>query len=126
MMKSRSIIAKGIMNGYFTSWCWVNSDFKNIGDILFKYFCSNETVEELIRYKSILGLFLDPKDDDNTVLKGSYARLSNGIYVKYDDGVRNVVVGGLNGFIKSVPEIMKYDVEYVYIWENNGWIVYKK
>lgn len=123
-MSSRAIIARSIKNGYFTSWCWVNGDPENIGEILRTSFKSDEDVDELISYKSILGIFNDPADDNNKTIFGSYNQLKNGLYVKYDDGGTKVVSGGLNGFFPSLITMMKERVQHIYIFDDGTWITY--
>ena len=125
-MNKRAIIAKEINNGYFTSWCWANGDYASMGSILYKYFLDSDVVDELISYRSILGLFTKPAEDKDKILSGNFAKLSNGIYVKYDDGAQKSVVGGLNGFMRSVNEILGQEVSHMYIFHNGIWRMYKK
>lgn len=125
-MSSRAIIARSIKNGFFSSWCWVNGEPENIGEILRTYFTSDEDVEELLSYKSILGIFVDPGEDKNTFIDGSYQKLRNGLYVKIDDGKNTVVSGGLNGFFNSLVQMMKEKVRYVYIYDNATWMTYTR
>ncbi|MBQ4513357.1 MAG: hypothetical protein II969_10200 [Anaerolineaceae bacterium] len=82
-------------------------------------------VEELISYKSILGIFKDPADDKNKIISGSYTRLSNGLYVKYDDGKNTVISGGLNGFFPTLSIMMKEEVQYIYIFDAQVWKTYR-
>ena len=123
-MSARAIIARTIKNGYFTSWCWVNGDPENIGEILRSRFKSDEDVDELISYKSILGIFNDPADDNNKNISGTYTQLKNGLYVKYDDGGNKVVSGGLNGFFPTIITMMKERVQHIYIFDDGNWITY--
>ena len=123
-MSSRAIIARCIKNGYFTSWCWVNGDPDNIGKMLRAHFVSEDDVEELISYKSILGIFKDPADDNNKNISGTYTQLKNGLYVKYDDGMDTVVSGGLEGFFPSLTIMMQEMVHHIYIFDNGTWKTY--
>lgn len=124
-MSSRAIIARCIENGFFTSWCWINGDPENIGEILRTYFTTDDMVEELISFKSILGVFKDPADDTNKYITGSFTRLSNGLYVKYDDGKNTVISGGLNGFFPTLSIMMKEEVQYIYIFDAHVWKTYR-
>ena len=123
-MSSRAIIARSIKNGFFSSWCWVNGEPENIGVTLRTYFTSEEDVEELLSYKSILGIFVDPEEDRNQFIDGSYQKLENGLYVKVDDGRNTVVSGGLDGFFHSLIQMMKERVRYVYVYDNGTWLTY--
>lgn len=123
-MSSRAIIARCIKNGYFTSWCWVNGDPDNIGKMLRTHFVSEDDVEELISYKSILGIFNDPAEDKNKNISGSYSQLKNGVYVKYDDGKDTVVSGGLEGFFPSLTIMMQEMVHHIYIFDDGTWKTY--
>lgn len=125
-MATRAIIARGIMNGYFTSWCWVDGEPGNIGGILQDNFTSDEDVDELISYKSILGIYYDPSDDPHKNIPGSYTKLHNGLYVKHDDGKKTVVSGGYDGFFPSLSIMLQEFVHYIYIYNNGSWIIYHR
>ena len=125
-MASRALIARCITNGFFSSWCWVNGDPINTGEMLRKYFKSDEEVDELISYKSILGIFKDPADDNNKNISGIYTKLKNGLYLKHDDGEKIVVSGGRDGFFPSLSTMMKESVQYIYVFDNGSWITYKQ
>ena len=124
-MSSRAIIASSIKNGYFSSWCWVNGDPVNIGKILRTNFMEQDEIEELISYKSILGIFKDPSEDNHEFLTGSFAKLKNGLYVKYDDGMDTVVSGGLNGFFPTISTMLKENVQFIYVFDEGTWKTYQ-
>lgn len=124
-MSSRAIIANSIKNGYFSSWCWVNGDPVNIGKILRTNFITRDDIEELISYKSILGIFKDPSEDNHEFLTGSFAKLKNGLYVKYDDGMDTVVSGGLNGFFPTIATMMNENVQFIYVFDDGDWKTYQ-
>ncbi len=125
-MNSRAIIALEIRNGYFSLWSWVNGSPEDVGAYLYKYFHSEEEVTELLSYKSILGLFTDPSEDKHKAFPGSFARLSNGLYVKYDDGRGKTVVGGLNGYFRTTQDMLAQDIQYLYVFRNGTWTSYIK
>lgn len=127
-MNTRSIIAKKIGHGYFTSWCWTDEEPAILGDILRKYFSSVEIVDELLKYRNILGIFADYKKDVAPSVPGLYSRLSNGFYIKHDDGKDVVVSGGFNGFFRSISDMLNEAVHFLYVFDpdNETWIIYKK
>lgn len=125
-MSNRALIARRITNGYFSAWCWINGEPGNMGEILRAYFTSDEYVDELVSYKSILGIFKDPSDDNNKNIDGSYKQLKNGFYVKYDDGEKTVVSGGRDGFFPTITIMMNEYVQFVYIYDDGKWITYRR
>ena len=126
-MNTRAIIAKEIGHGYFTSWCWIDKEPATIGNILRKYFSSEEEVDEILKYRNILGIFDDYRNDITPSMPGKYSRLSNGFYIKYDDGKSVVVSGGLNGFFRTIHDMLNEDIRSLYIFspKTKEWLFYR-
>lgn len=125
-MNNRAIIALEIRNGYFSLWSWVNGSPEDIGAYLYKYFRTDEEVTELLSYKSIFGIYIDPSEDKHKKVAGKFARLSNGLYVKYDDGYDKNVAGGFNGFFRSLQDMLAQDISYLYAFRDGMWHSYIK
>ena len=123
-MNNRAIIVKKINNGYFSVWVWTDGSPEKLCPILENYFKTDKDVDELIACKNILGIYEKPEYDKNRVPIGNYDRLSNGIYVKHDDGYKKRVIGSLNGFVPSFFMFFSYDARYIYLFENNLWTTY--
>ena len=124
-MNNRAIIAKKIHNGYFSAWVWSDGSPEKLYPILINYFKTYHEVDELLAYKNILGIYKTPEDDTNRVPDGQYKKLSNGIYVKCDDGCGKIVAGSMNGFVNRLDDLLKQGADFAYIFDSHTWSVYK-
>lgn len=130
-MSTRAIIALPVKGGYKTAWCWNDGGPSDLGTELRKYFKLPGYVKELIQKhsfssiggnkykKELLNLFFDQITETN------FKQLGNGRYVLQHNYDGKVVCGGKDGFFKTIEEMLAQDLNYVYVFENYRWKVYR-
>lgn len=128
-MSTRAIIALPIDGGYETAWNWNDGSPSSLGTELRRYFKTEEQVRELIKEHSF-SIICGKKDKDDLIqnygtAEEEFKKLSNNRYILQHNRDGGVVEGGENGFIKTINEMLKYDLNYVYVFENGKWKTYK-
>ena len=129
-MSTRAIIAiPGTHNkkkGYITTWCWNDGSPDILGKELKRHFTKEKFISQLIEahsFSSIWGksdiLDMVTVDDKITVLKNGRFLLQRPYMGKVVDGK------GKNGFFEKIEDMLGCDINYVYVFENNKWEIYK-
>ncbi len=125
-MSTRAIIAMPTQKGYITAWCWNDGGPDNLGRELRKYFRDKESAKQLISIHSF-STICGPRTIEEFMKDGDTAvALSNLRYALVHPHQGKVVAGtGKYGFFRTIQEMLEQDLNYVYIFDEAGWKMYK-
>ena len=127
-MSTRAIIATPHAGGYYTAWCWNDGGPQNLGRELRKYHTTIGSVIDLITARSFSTL-VGPRqfqDIKHTITVDDRVRhLNNGriMIVRPHQG-KNVCGTEEYGWMPSIGSMLEEDVNYVYVFNGNGYDMY--
>ncbi len=128
-MSTRAIIAVPTAKGYKTAWCWCDGFPNQLGKTLRTKFKTKELADELVSYHSFEALNTKKEKEefehDCPDSDGYFEELSNGTFLlKYRHHGKTVAGRGRYGFFRDIKEMLKQDLNYVYVFDNGYWVTY--
>ena len=124
-MSTRAIIALPTPTGFITTWCWNDGNPNNLGYELKRYFKEEKYVRQLISLHSFSSIW-GPREINDVMSDGDTLIALNSRCVLMHPHNGKVVAGkGEFGYFKSVKEMLEEDINYVYVFKNGKWEMYK-
>jgi len=134
-MSTRAIISIPTAKGFKTAWCWCDGFPSSLGRTLRNKFKTEALANELINYHSFESVMTANEHIDFKKWRKEakisfdnekFIKLSNGCFIHMHAHHGKTVTGsGKYGFFRTIKEMLEQDLNYVYVFENGKWKMYK-
>ena len=125
-MSTRAIIAYPVEKGYITAWQWSDGHPESCLQELSNKFTADSDIKELLSYHSF-ACIVSPEEKEaflkvEYLKEKNFIKLTNGEYIlTYPHMGKPVEGNGDYGYFETIDDMLKCDLNYVYVFNNGKW-----